>query len=537
MSRGNDTKKHGRLISCKVLVVDDSPEQRSEYAGLLTRKAADSGNQKDGQEDPVYLLVSSAHSYKEALSILDSERFDVLVSDFYLRKESADDFLKLIEGIARLPRQYSPDNLSVVLVSTNEDANSPDNREIIERAKRIWSHDNKTNTITEVLKCKVLKSEDENQNSEMFLEQVWNVVMQQIEKFREKSINIIQNTNDEIIFQTNDSKLKQLLYSRIKEVAEKSDSPILITGETGTGKGLLAKQIHKWGNRRGKKMFAINCAAIPESLVESELFGHKKGSFTGAITDKDGYFKLADGSTLFLDEIGELSMQTQAKLLRVLEEKEIIPVGATRVETVDCRIIAATNRDIQKMIKDGKFHKDLYYRLSKFEVNIPPLRDRKKDIPLLAELFWNQECSKLGKSTNVLISEIKDFLAEQKWNGNARDLQNVIGRLAIFHSENLTIEKVTQELTERPYYSGLDVLTTLNARLQHQYVWRPSIEAVKRDNVAADRFQSAFIEYINKNFSHLFPKLDGSEIYDKWRHHVGDCSWCRENGPSPNPRK
>jgi PAS domain S-box-containing protein len=218
------------------------------------------------------------------------------------------------------------------------------------------------------------------------------------------------------------------------EQAAKTDATVLLLGETGTGKELLARALHSRSNRRSMPLVKIDCATLPSGLVESELFGHEKGAFTGATERKLGRFELADGGTIFLDEIGELSLELQAKLLRVLQEGEFIRLGAKLEQKVDVRIIAATNRDLKKEMREQRFRSDLYYRLSVFPIESPPLRDRREDIPLLASYFLSRFLATVGKKINTIEKSCMERLAAYDWPGNVRELQNVIERSAILCS-------------------------------------------------------------------------------------------------------
>ncbi len=217
----------------------------------------------------------------------------------------------------------------------------------------------------------------------------------------------------------------QDIYQLIRDLAQ-CDFPVSISGESGTGKELVARAIHEESPRREKLFVPINCGALPEGTLESELFGHVKGAFTGAIRDKKGRFELADGGTLFLDEVGELSQAIQVKLLRVLQEGIFEPVGSERSKSVDVRIISASNKDLKDMIKKEKFRDDLYYRLAVVPVDLPPLRDRRNDIPILAEFFLSQIGKKLGRPTLQLSKEALSLMMSYSWPGNVRQLQNAI---------------------------------------------------------------------------------------------------------------
>ncbi|MCZ6682925.1 MAG: sigma 54-interacting transcriptional regulator [Planctomycetota bacterium] len=210
-----------------------------------------------------------------------------------------------------------------------------------------------------------------------------------------------------------------------------SNATTLLLGETGTGKELTARQIHDRSHRSEKPFVAINCAALPETLLESELFGHEKGAFTGAHATKMGRFEMADGGSLFLDEIGDISMSTQVKLLRVLQEKEYVRVGGTKTLSTDVRIIAATNRNLPQAMKDGTFREDLYYRLNVFPIHMPPLRQRREDIPLLVEHFIGIAITELGCPKPEIGDEAMALLAGYNWPGNLRELQNVVERAVL----------------------------------------------------------------------------------------------------------
>src|SRR5262245_25655155 len=217
---------------------------------------------------------------------------------------------------------------------------------------------------------------------------------------------------------------------RVEQVAP-TDSTVLISGETGTGKELIARAIHSRSARTGRALVKVNCAAISAGLVESELFGHVKGAFTGAIERRVGRFELADGGTIFLDEVGELLLDTQVKLLRVLQEQEFEPVGSNRTVRVDVRIIAATNRDLPEAIRSGRFRPDLFYRLNVFPIEVPPLRSRRSDIPQLVTFFLSGFVKKFGKRISSVSPETMTYLTSYDWPGNIRELQNIVERAVV----------------------------------------------------------------------------------------------------------
>ncbi len=232
---------------------------------------------------------------------------------------------------------------------------------------------------------------------------------------------------DDIIGEADSMKA---IFAQLEKVID-TRATVCINGDTGTGKELIASAIHYQGKRRDKMFVAQNCAALPENLLESELFGHKRGSFTGADYDKKGLFEIADTGTLFLDEIAEMAMSLQAKLLRVLQEGEIRPVGASKTKSVDVRIICATNRDLQKEVSEGRFRQDLFYRLMVFPITLPPLRERVEDIPLLAQHFLKRYTAEMRKAVGGLSQETINQLCTYNWPGNIRELENEIQRLVI----------------------------------------------------------------------------------------------------------
>ena len=231
------------------------------------------------------------------------------------------------------------------------------------------------------------------------------------------------------------------LRALIEKVAP-SEARVLITGPNGSGKELVAHHIHEKSERSGQPLIEVNCAAIPSELIESELFGHKKGAFTGAQKDRKGKFELAHGGTLFLDEIGDMSLSAQAKVLRALQEHKITPVGGDRSTKVDVRVLAATNKDLRKEIAEGKFREDLYHRLSVIVIEVPGLNDRKDDIPVLAEHFLKNVAGEYGAAQKSISSEAISALQDYDWTGNIREFRNVMERLHILGSTEISREDV-----------------------------------------------------------------------------------------------
>ncbi len=232
------------------------------------------------------------------------------------------------------------------------------------------------------------------------------------------------------------SKKMQEIYRVIAKVAV-TDSTVLIYGQSGTGKELIARAIHFNSLRREKQFVPVDCAVLSENLLESELFGHVRGSFTGAVTTKPGLFEVADGGTVFLDEVGNISLSIQAKLLRVLQEREFTPVGGTKAKKVDIRLIAATNKDLEKMIKDEVFREDLYYRLNIVPIYLPTLRERQEDIPLLAVHFLKKYADEMGKAIKGFTPEAMEKLMRHPWPGNIRELENVVERTVVMIEDEM----------------------------------------------------------------------------------------------------
>jgi two-component system response regulator HydG len=257
----------------------------------------------------------------------------------------------------------------------------------------------------------------------------------------------------------------------VAETVAASDSTVLLTGESGTGKGVIARYIHELSTRSTGPFVSINCGALPESLLESELFGHVKGSFTGAVKDKTGLFAASENGTFFLDEIGETTAATQVKLLRVLQHREVIPVGATEPIPIDTRLVAATNRNLDDEIARGTFRSDLFYRLNVISIEIPPLRDRREDIPVLAESFLAEVARKRSEQPKKLSAEAAAQLQEYSWPGNVRELENAIERAVILAS-NGTIQPSALPDKVR--------LRKAEPFVSDRTVRNPSLEAIER---------------------------------------------------------
>ncbi|MDL1971498.1 MAG: sigma-54 dependent transcriptional regulator [Candidatus Desulfofervidaceae bacterium] len=261
---------------------------------------------------------------------------------------------------------------------------------------------------------------------------------------------------------TGQSKAMQRVKEQIRRVAP-TNASVLITGENGTGKELVARAIHYYSKRAHGPFIEVNCAAIPDDLIESELFGHEKGAFTGAHTRKRGKFDLAHGGTLFLDEIGDMSSKTQAKVLRVIQEQRFERVGGTKTIQVDVRIVAATNKNLEEEINKGNFRADLYYRLNVVPIEVPPLRERKEDIPLLVEEFLKEFASEIHLGQKKIDEEALHLLMQYDWPGNVRELKNIIERLVIMTpGEVITAKDIPESIAKRKEHSPVDFFSIDN---------------------------------------------------------------------------
>lgn len=283
------------------------------------------------------------------------------------------------------------------------------------------------------------------------------------------------------------------------------DLSVLVTGESGSGKEFFPKIIHTYSARKHAKYIAVNCGAIPEGTIDSELFGHEKGSFTGAVAARKGYFEEADGGTIFLDEVAELPLTTQARLLRVLESGEFLKVGSSQVQRTDIRVVAATNVDMQRAVAEGRFREDLYYRLSTVQIQVPPLRDRGNDILLLTRKFASDFSEKYRMAAPVFDDDARRAMLRYPWPGNVRQLKNVVEQIALFESDG----KVTPEvLTEYLPAAVSDFTPVLSDRPAHDY-------ARERDMLfnLIFRLQQQIDELRGQRPTHALPPVMGAETH------------------------
>jgi transcriptional regulator with PAS, ATPase and Fis domain len=290
---------------------------------------------------------------------------------------------------------------------------------------------------------------------------------------------------------------------RIVEKVSDTNASILIQGESGTGKELIARSIHFNSYRAAKPFLAINCGALPETLLESELFGHTKGSFTGATAEKKGLLRSAQGGTLFLDEIGEMPQSLQVKLLRALQEHEVVPVGLSAVVKFDARIVSATNKNLETEVSENRFREDLFYRLNVIEISLPPLRERREDIPLLVKHFVSKIAREQNSSEKLISKEAMSALVNFNWQGNVRELQNAIERAFILSNEEIGLMNLPPKLK----MSSQNVFETRDAK-----GFRPTLEEMERryileilNQVSEDKTEAA--EILGIDLSTLYRKL------------------------------
>lgn len=287
------------------------------------------------------------------------------------------------------------------------------------------------------------------------------------------------------------SEVLQSVFRIIEKIAD-TNVNVLIQGESGTGKELIARALHYKSSRTGKPFLAVNCGALPESLLESELFGHTKGSFTGATADKKGLFRSADGGTLLLDEIGEMPQPLQVKLLRALQEQEVTPIGSSTPIKFDARIIAATNKDLEKEVSENKFREDLFYRLNVVEINLPPLRERREDIPLLIKHFVTKSANSQNLTEKQITKEAMSVLLNHRWQGNVRELQNAIERAFILSGDEIDVESLPPRIKNNSHDSAFEIRDPEGLR--------PTLEEMER------RYILEILNSVNKD------KTDAAEI-------------------------
>lgn len=380
----------------QILVVDDEDPIRNLLARMI---------ELEGYK------VWKASDCQSALKLLKAQPFDVVLCDVFLPDGNGVDFIREI-------KKHRPE-AEVILLTAH--GNIPDGVQAIKNGAFDY----------------ITKGDDNRKIIPTISRAV-----DEVEKKKGKVAPPVSYSFDSIIGSSNGLKQAVALARKVAD----TDVPVLLTGETGTGKEVFSHAIHYASPRSQYPIMAINCSAFSKDLLESELFGYKAGAFTGAMKDKPGLFEVANHGTVFLDEIGEMAFDLQARLLRVLETGEYIKVGDTKPTKVDVRIISATNRDLKKEIENGHFREDLYFRLSVFQIHLPPLRERKEDIEMLAETFLKRFSTKLKKEIKGMTSEVVDILKGAEWRGNIRELKNVMERSAIVCDEEVTVQDLPIDL-------------------------------------------------------------------------------------------
>jgi two-component system, NtrC family, response regulator AtoC len=418
----------------KILVIDDDDSGR-EALTMLLRSA--------GYE------VTSAATAECALDLINREQYQVIVSDLFLPDKSGLDILPEVRRI--LPAT------EVIVVTGYASAQTA------VRAMKEGAFDYITKPIDfDELKMVVSKALEKQQ----LLSE--NIYLRRQLQGRFEFSNIIGS-----------SPAMNIVFERMNRIV-KTDSTVLVTGESGTGKELVARALHYNGTRRDRPFVAVNCSAIPEMLLESELFGHVRGAFTGAIKDKPGKFEAANHGTIFLDEIGSLPLHLQAKMLRVLQEHEVERVGSNKMVKLNVRVISATNSDLDNMVKQGGFREDLYYRLNVIPLRLPPLRERQQDIMYLTIFFLEKQCRLMGRPPCSINKQALEVLEQYSWPGNVRELENLIERMvALTDAAVITLEdvpaKIIGEKSDREGFDvkmpaqGIDLVTTIS-QIEHSLI-------------------------------------------------------------------
>ena len=399
------------MLKEKILVADDEQSMR-EFLDIMLRK--------EGYK------VSLASNGEEVIKLTEKDIFDLILMDIRMPRLDGISTLKKVKTI-------QPDAI-VIMITAYASADTAI------KAMKEGAYD----YITKPFKVEEIKLIIKNALEKKNLQKE-NILLKQVVRDRYHFENIIGQS----------SKMLDL-YKMLEKVSP-TKTNILITGESGTGKELVAKAIHYNSPRKEKPFVTLNCGAIPESLIESELFGHMKGAFTDAIATKKGLFEIADEGTIFLDEISELPLMMQVKLLRVLQDREFKRVGGTEDVRVDVRIISATNIDLEEAVREKRFREDLFYRLNVIQIKLPPLRERREDIPLLAMHFLKKYSEELNKNISVISPEALHILLNYDYPGNVRELQNIIERaVALESSQDLTAQNLSSYLSEQlPMKKGL----------------------------------------------------------------------------------
>jgi DNA-binding NtrC family response regulator len=450
-------------MNTKILIVDDEHSIRETVSTVLN---------EEGYE------TEKASNGKEALELINKKDFDVIITD--LKMPEMDGMALLRESFKQCPQT------SVIIITAHASLESA-----IE-ALRMGAFDYIIKPFD--FDDLILKLKRLFEHRDLVLEN--QALRQEVEEKYDFS-NIIGS-----------SVQMQQVFSLIRKVSVTKGN-VLITGRSGTGKELVARAIHFNSPRKSKRFVAINCGAIVGTLMESEFFGHKKGSFTGAINDKEGYFKIANRGTLFLDEVGDIPMHLQVKLLRAIEEGEILPVGGTDPLAVDVRLIAATNRNLSREVEEGKFREDLYYRLNVIEIKLPSLSERKEDIPLLVQHFIKKYNRELNRTVKNADNETMRTLRNHIWKGGIRELENVIERaLILCEGDYITIDDLP------PNMAAAEINTETPDALKNAIAFYEKIHIEKIiQKTAGNKGEAAKLMKIS--LSSLYRKMDELGMKDK----------------------
>ena len=408
----------------QLLLIDDEPANLQK----LQRTFVDQYN------------IHLAQNGEQALEILKEHDIDVVITDQRMPHMTGLEFLDAA-------RDEHPDMVRIILTGYAEvgDLITAINASKVDKyITKPWVPDDLRLAVREALEKRALRRENERLTAELKAANerlhAENVVLRRKAELEERSHNIVYGS----------AEMENIL--KLLRRVTGTETTVLIQGETGTGKELVARFIHNESNRRDRIFIAVNCGAIPRDLVESEFFGHARGAFTGASQDKKGFFELADGGTIFLDEIGEAPPELQVKLLRVIQEGEIMPVGFHQPRRVDVRLIASTNRDLRAEVEAGRFRQDLYFRINVFSVTIPPLRERIRDILPLADFFLKQFSVKMNRRVGAFAPDTRKMLEAYQWPGNVRELQNEVERLVLLAEPEKEIgpELLSDHIRQRP---------------------------------------------------------------------------------------
>lgn len=448
-----------------VLIVDDDVNR----CKMLDYRLQKAGYRVTYTTDPV-----------EAVDIFKAQNIDVVISDIRMQSMGGIELLNELKNIDPM--------INVILITafgkTSEMLLEALRGGAFEFLEKIEDIDLLTGVVEKAIKDREIKL-----NYSYYKEQ-----------YDEGEDNMLIGNNEQI----------DAIRQTVKNIAP-ADSTVLITGESGTGKEIVARMIHDMSGRRNKNFVSVNCAAINENLLESELFGHKKGSFTGAYTNKDGLFKIAHKGSIFLDEIAEMSTQMQVKLLRVIQEREISPIGSVETIPVDARIIAATNKDIESEVENSTFRKDLFYRINVIRIHMPPLRERRDDIKLLFDYYVKKYAAKYNKHIDHIERDVYNVLSSYGWPGNVREMMNIIERIIVIKQDN-SISKKDIPLEIKTHKKHIELTGNTDRAMNLEYMEKAMIERALN---ICDGDKASAARMLGINPSTLYRKLKKYDNEDK----------------------